>query len=553
MLKTSHMQEMKRRYLSMYIPVETLDDQFNEHCGVCDEQGIEEAVLADRDYKYDGKVIKISKKNFSKVHKDFKNSTKGQERMLTYDDKAGTVSVPVEFTEEVEVDENFAVLNEALKPRDKAVIDAFYSRKGNLASNLLSVEGGKLTKMGMGGQEIAIWKNDKIVINAKMDVKSTEEIVRYMKKSIPSGVFEEVEIKEEFWAVIDKAKGGEVMAVSSDEKGAKSSVKMSNFSKHDYHFGKDPRTLKIVKVAGNYKQGEKMIGTKLSFKEEVEVDESNELQAIMALDDAGIEATINKKDQVVIKKKDLKKAEKALKKSFKKGGAPELHTEEVEIDEAVNLKKLKKEYEKNEDDNYHRENYLLLAKAFGTKSEIKKVEEIMKRSEANNSTSQKDNDWMYKNIMPYYNKIRNEEVEIGEKIEKESYGSFITAAAKAKKEGKKTFMMGGKKYPVTIKQKISAAYEEAEVEEAKLYAAKGTAYPATIDTLKMIVREKQNQTVMFKSGKAIVDLFTASAMVQVYDALKKPEMKKTFEKMIGDKAGFLKTQAFAMKMISGGK
>jgi len=355
---------------------------------------------------------------------------------------------------------------------------------------------------------------------------------------------------------------------------------------------------------------------KKSFKsflsENKTIEESQELQAMMALDDAGIEAVIDKKGKIVIDKKDKKKAEKALKKSFRKGGVPEiqyeevevnenlvsqgkkalekagikvrqkdtklfvakkdrgkasdiliktihrdawfsddapmLRNEEVELEEAVNLKKLKKEYEKNEDDNYHRENYLLLAKAFGTKSEIKKVEEIMKRSEANNSTSQKDNDWMYKNIMPYYNKIRNEEVEIGEKIEKESYGSFITAAAKAKKEGKKTFMMGGKKYPVTIKQKISAAYEE-----AKLYAAKGTAYPATIDTLKMIVREKQNQTVMFKSGKAIVDLFTASAMVQVYDALKKPEMKKTFEKMIGDKAGFLKTQAFAMKMISGGK
>jgi hypothetical protein len=182
-LKTSHMQEMKRRYLSMYIPDETMDDQFNEHCGVCDEQGIEEAVLADRDYKYDGKVIKISRKNFSKVPNDYKNSTKGKERMITYDDKAGTVSVPVEFTEEVEID-------------------------------------------------------------------------------------------EEFWAVIDKAKGGEVMAISSDEKGAKSSVKMSNFSKHDYHFNKDPRTLKIVKVAGSYKKGEKMIGTKLSYKEEVEIEES---------------------------------------------------------------------------------------------------------------------------------------------------------------------------------------------------------------------------------------------------------------------------------------
>jgi hypothetical protein len=149
------------------------------------KEEIDEAVLVNRDYKYDGKVIKISKKNFSKVSKDYKNDTAGKERMITYDSKWGTVSVPVEFTEGVEIDE-----------------------------------------------------------------------------------------AKEFWAVIDKAKGGEVMAISSDEKGAKSSVKMSNFSKHDYHFGKDPRTLKIVKVAGSYKQGEKMIGTKLSFKEEVEITET---------------------------------------------------------------------------------------------------------------------------------------------------------------------------------------------------------------------------------------------------------------------------------------
>ncbi|SVE22976.1 uncharacterized protein METZ01_LOCUS475830, partial [marine metagenome] len=38
------------------------------------------------------------------------------------------------------------------------------------------------------------------------------------------------------------------------------------------------------------------------------VHESNELQAIMALDDVGIKAEINKKGQVVIKKKDKKKA-----------------------------------------------------------------------------------------------------------------------------------------------------------------------------------------------------------------------------------------------------
>jgi hypothetical protein len=242
--------------------VRAIRDEFGLH--MSEEVEVAEAVLADRDYEYDGKVIKISKKNFSKVPNDYKNSTKGKERMITYDDKAGTVSVPVQFTEEVEMD-------------------------------------------------------------------------------------------EEFWAVIDKAKGGEVMAITSDEKGAKSSVKMSNFSKHDYHFGKDPRTLKIVKVMGKLgqKTAEKMIGTKLSFKEEV-----------------------------------------------------------------------------------------------------------------------------------------------------------------------------------------------AE--------AKGTAYPATIDTLKMIVKDKQNQIVMFKSGQARVDSFTASAMVAVYDAMK-PATKKKFEEMIKDKGGFMKTQAFAMKMTEDAK
>jgi hypothetical protein len=187
---------------------------------------------------------------------------------------------------------------------------------------------------------------------------------------------------------------------------------------------------------------------------------------MMALDDAGIEAVINKKGQIVVKKKDIKKAEKALSKSFKKGGEPDLYHEEVEIDEApkgtpkpkveksksgfqvmvwspkgkkyipqgqphknekdaekdaksfeeveieeaVNLKKLKKEYDKNEDKNYHTENYLLLAKAFGTSAEVKKVQEILKRNKKQGDTSPADNDWMYKNINPYYNKIRNEEV-----------------------------------------------------------------------------------------------------------------------------------------------
>lgn len=47
---------------------------------------------------YDGNVVKISKEEFLKVHRDYKNTTKGQERMLVLDPKTGaTISAPVVF------------------------------------------------------------------------------------------------------------------------------------------------------------------------------------------------------------------------------------------------------------------------------------------------------------------------------------------------------------------------------------------------------------------------------------------------------------------------
>jgi len=93
---------------------------------------MDEAVLVNRDYKYDGKVIKISKKNFSKVHRDFKSTTKGKETMITYDSKEGTVLVPVVFldnlhrstSEEVEIDE----AKSKLPPH----LAKFFDKDGNL-------------------------------------------------------------------------------------------------------------------------------------------------------------------------------------------------------------------------------------------------------------------------------------------------------------------------------------------------------------------------------------------------------------------------------------
>ena len=73
-------------------------------------------------------------------------------------------------------------------------------------------------------------------------------------------------------------------------------------------------------------------------------------------------------------------------------------------------------------------------------------------------------------------------------------------------------------------------------------------WPPTVETLRAIVDGKSAGTVKFKDGKALVDTFSASALIQVYDALKRPELKKTFEKMIQTTDGYKKSMAFAFKM-----
>jgi len=121
-------------------------------------------------------------------------------------------------------------------------------------------------------------------------------------------------------------------------------------------------------------------------------------------------------------------------------------------------------------------------------------------------------------------------------------GGKLVIAKKDKKEVEKIIAKQMKK-PADAKRVLGSQIVFEDVELAE----KGTAYPATVDTLRKIVKDKQHQTVMFDKGQAIVDLFSASAMVQVYDALK-PATKKKFEDMIKSKEGFMKSQAFAMKM-----
>ena len=97
------------------------------------------------------------------------------------------VKLATKIKEEVELDE-------VVSAKDKKVIDDFVQmNKGTGAQNftqrgsIVDYEGRSLEKSGMGAQQIASLETDgnkhKIKVHAKMDGRSTESIVNYLKKS----------------------------------------------------------------------------------------------------------------------------------------------------------------------------------------------------------------------------------------------------------------------------------------------------------------------------------------------------------------------------------
>ena len=70
-----------------------------------------------------------------------------------------------------------------------------------------------------------------------------------------------------------------------------------------------------------------------------------------------------------------------------------------------------------------------------------------------------------------------------------------------------------------------------------------------IQALKDIVKSKSAKSLKFQDGKMKVDMFTASAIVQVYDAVKDANKKKMEDMLNGKKAQFMKMADFAMKQV----
>ena len=70
-----------------------------------------------------------------------------------------------------------------------------------------------------------------------------------------------------------------------------------------------------------------------------------------------------------------------------------------------------------------------------------------------------------------------------------------------------------------------------------------------VDVLKNIVKNKQNKSIKFKDGSMKVDLYTASAVTQVFDAVNKSNQQKITKLLNGSKAEFMKVASFAMSKV----
>ena len=70
-----------------------------------------------------------------------------------------------------------------------------------------------------------------------------------------------------------------------------------------------------------------------------------------------------------------------------------------------------------------------------------------------------------------------------------------------------------------------------------------------VDMLKSIVKNKQNKSIKFKDGSMKVDLFTASAITQVFDKVNKSNQKKMKDMINGKKAQFMKIADFSLSKV----
>ena len=125
--------------------------------------------------------------------------------------------------------------------------------------------------------------------------------------------------------------------------------------------------------------------------------------------------------------------------------------------------------------------------------------------------------------------------------------------AKMKKKKKKLYDGRTKEAKAFVKRmEMLRAKRESKLEKkVQENTLEQTSYFAedNLDVLRKIVKDKQNQNIRFKDGNMKVDLFTASAVTQVYDKVNRSNQQKMLKLLNGKKAELMKIANFALSKV----
>jgi len=112
------------------------------------------------------------------------------------------------------------------------------------------------------------------------------------------------------------------------------------------------------------------------------------------------------------------------------------------------------------------------------------------------------------------------------------------------KEARQFFQrMAERKAKREEKSKLTKQVQETTLSQASYFAEDN------VDVLNKIVKDKQHQDIKFKDGKMKVDLFTASAITQVFKMVNKSNQEKMTKMLNGKKAEFMKIADFALSKV----
>ena len=125
--------------------------------------------------------------------------------------------------------------------------------------------------------------------------------------------------------------------------------------------------------------------------------------------------------------------------------------------------------------------------------------------------------------------------------------------AKMKKKKKKLYDGRTREAKAFVKrmEMLRAKRESKLAKKGQENTLEQTSYFAedNLDVLRKIVKDKQNQNIRFKDGNMKVDLFTASAVTQVYDKVNRSNQQKMLKLLNGKKAEFMKIANFALSKV----